>query len=220
MIKGVIFDLDGTLLNSMPVWENLGELYLQSLGIVAEKGLGDILAELSMKQGAEYLIEHYHLDLTEEQVMEGITCRIHEFYEKRVPLKKGARAFLEGFYEKNIPMIAVTSGERSNVEAALKRLGIYALFAGILTCTGMDTDKRNPDIYLSATLQLDIDPKETLVFEDAYHAICTVKKAGFPVVAVYDKANDRKLGKIWNMADIYLTEYEDFDLFWRRVEKL
>lgn len=117
-------------------------------------------------------------------------------------------------------MVIVTSSDRGNVEAALKRLGVMNFFDGMLTCTEMGTDKNRPDIYLAASLQLDTEPWETLVFEDAYHAVLTAKKYGFRTVAVYDEANDGKLGKIWNTADIYLSEYADFDLFWRRVSKL
>ena len=147
MVKGAIFDVDGTLLNSMPVWENLGELYLKRLGIEAEKELGDILCTISMQQGAEYLVSHYHLELTTEQVMDGISREIRDFYVKRVPLKEGARSFLEGLRELRIPMIAATSGDGENVEAAFKRLNIWNMFEMILTCTGLQTDKNHPDIY-------------------------------------------------------------------------
>lgn len=217
MIKGAIFDADGTLLNSMPIWENLGELYLKSLGIEAKKGLGDVLFTMSMEQGAEYMIKEYHLELTAQQVMDGVNKEIEEYYAKRVPLKEGVRVFLEGFREQHIPMVVATTGDRKNLEAALNRLKVRNLFEGILTCTELETDKNKPDIYLTAALQMDCDPDEVLVFEDAYHAIRTAKKAGFLTVAVYDRANDRKLGKIWNTADVYLPEFDDFQAFWRRV---
>ncbi len=217
MIKGAIFDADGTLLNSMPIWENLGELYLKSLGIEAKKGLGDVLFTMSMEQGAEYMIKEYHLELTAQQVMDGVNKEIEEYYAKRVPLKEGVRAFLEGFREQHIPMVVATTGDRKNLEAALNRLKVRNLFEGILTCTELETDKNKPDIYLTAALQMDCDPDEVLVFEDAYHAVRTAKKAGFLTVAVYDRANDRKLGKIWNTADVYLPEFDDFQAFWRRV---
>lgn len=220
MIKGVIFDADGTLLNSMPVWEHLGELYLRSLGIDAEKGLSEVLFTMSMQQGVEYIIEQYHLDLNLEQVMDGLNREMGDFYRNRVPLKEGVREFVEGFKEKRLPMMIATTGDRVNLEVALKRLNIRSCFAGILTCTELGTDKDHPDIYLASALQMDIEPKEALVFEDTYQAVRTAKKAGFPTVAVYDKANDRELGKIWNTADIYLPEYENFELFWRRASKL
>lgn len=220
MIKGVIFDADGTLLNSMPVWENLGELYLKSFGIEAEKNLGEVLFAMSMEQGAEYLISQYHLELTPQQVLDGVNQQFRDFYKNRVPLKEGVRRFLEGFREKDLPMVVATTGDRANLEAALRRLNILNWFEGILTCTELGTDKNRPDIYLAAALQMDIEPKETLVFEDAYHALRTAKRAGFPTVAVYDRSNDRQLAKIWNTADIYLPAYENFDLFWRRASQL
>lgn len=219
MIKGAIFDVDGTLLNSMPVWENLGELYLRSLGIDAEPGLGEELSAMSLPQGADYLISHYHLGKTRSRVLEGINQEVRDFYAEKVPMKAGVRDFLNGLREHKIPMVIVTTSDRRNVEAALKRLGVLNFFDRVLTCTEMGTDKNRPDIYLAASLQLDTEPSETLVFEDAYHAIVTAKKAGFRVVAVYDKANDSNLGKIWNTADIYLSEFTDFDMFWRRASK-
>lgn len=220
MIKGAVFDLDGTLLNSMPVWENLGELYLQSLGMEAEKGLGELLFSMGMQQGVEYLITQYHLELTKEEVLNGVIRKVRDFYEQKVPLKEGAREFLAGMREKEIPMLIATANDRGCAEAALRRLNIRNWFGGILTCTEMGTDKRNPDIYLAASLQLDTDPSETLVFEDSLPAIQTAKRAGFLTVAVYDKSNDRQLGKIWNTADIYLPGFGNFDAFWRKAERL
>lgn len=214
MVKGIIFDADGTLLNSMPIWENLGELYLKSMGIEAKQGLGEVLFTMSLLQAARYLIQEYHLNLTEEEIIDGLNREIEEYYAKKVPLKEGVRSFLEGFRELHIPMVIATTGDRKNLEEALKRLGIRNLFEGILTCTEMQTDKSKPDIYLAAALQMDCDPDEVIVFEDAYHAIVTAKKAGFITVGVYDQANDRDLAKIWNTADVYLPGYDDFQKFW------
>ena len=97
MIKGIVFDVDGTLLNSMPVWENLGELYLKSLGIAAEKDLRNILFEMSLEEGAAYLIKTYGLALTETEVVSGLNRRVEEFYREKVPLKEGVRQYLDEF---------------------------------------------------------------------------------------------------------------------------
>ena len=122
MVKGVIFDVDGVLLNSMPVWENLGELYLQKFGIQAEKDLSEILYEMSLKEAAEYLISHYGLKQTVEEVTRGIVKEVEQFYVEKVPLKEGVREYLKELKERKIPMVIATSGDRKNAEAALKRL--------------------------------------------------------------------------------------------------
>ena len=220
MIKGVIFDVDGVLLNSMPVWENLGELYLRHLGIEAEKDLGTKLYTMSLEQSAEYLTETYHLDLAPEQVIAGVNREVKGFYASRVPLKEGVRQYLNEFHEKGVPMVIATTGDRQNAQAALKRLNVLRFFQGIFTCSEIGSSKNEPDIYYAAALQLDTDPGQTLVFEDAYHAICTAKKAGFKTVGVYDRANDRDLAHIWNTADIYLPEFQDFNIFWKRASAL
>ena len=220
MIRGVIFDVDGVLLNSMPVWENLGELYLRHLGIEAEKDLGTKLYTMSLEQSAEYLTETYHLDLAPEQVIAGVNREVKDFYAGRVPLKEGVRQYLNEFHEKGVPMVIATTGDRQNAQAALKRLNVLRFFQGIFTCSEIGSSKNEPDIYYAAALQLDTDPGQTWVFEDAYHAVRTAKKAGFKTVGVYDKANDRDLAHIWNTADIYLPEFQDFAIFWKRASAL
>lgn len=217
MIKGVIFDVDGVLLNSMPIWENLGELYLRSLGVEAEKDLGEILFTMSLEEGADYLISQYGLDKTPEEIVEGLNREVRDFYAERVPLKEGVREFLYEFNGKKIPMVIATSGDRKNTEAALRRLKVLNYFQGIFTCSEIGSGKNQPDIYLAAALQLDTEPAETWVFEDAYHAIRTAKSVGFKTAAVYDKANDKDLAQIWNTADIYLPEFTDFNIFWKRA---
>lgn len=217
MISGVIFDVDGVLLNSMPVWENLGELYLNRLGIEAEKELGKILFTMSLEEGARYLIEQYGLDKTPEEIITGLNREVQDFYERRVPLKEGVRQFLQEFRERKVPMVIATSGDRKNAEAALKRLKILPYFQGIFTCSEIGSSKSQPDIYHAAALQLDTEPSRTWVFEDALHALKTAKQAGFRTVGVYDKASDRDLAQIWKTADIYLSEFKDFDIFWKRA---
>ncbi len=217
MINGVIFDVDGVLLNSMPIWENLGELYLQELGIEAKKDLGKKLFTLSMEEAAEYLISQYNLDKSVEEVVSGFVRAVKEFYEERVPLKEGVREYLNEFRARKIPMVIATSGDRRNTEAALKRLKIYSYFQGIYTCSEIGSGKDQPDIYFAAALQMDTDPEQTWVFEDTLHALRTAKAAGFRTVAVYDKSSDRDLAEIWNAAEIYLPDLNDFDSFWNRV---
>ena len=219
MIRGAIFDVDGVLLNSMPVWENLGELYLCRLGIEAEKDLGTRLYTMSLEESAKYLIGQYRLDKTPEQVIAEVNLEVKDFYKNRVPLKEGARQYLSELKERGVPMVIATTGDRKNAEAALKRLKVFQFFQGIFTCSEIGSGKNEPDIYYTAALQMDTEPSQTWVFEDAFHAIRTAKQAGFRTVGVYDKANDRDLARIWNTADIYLPEFKNFELFWKRASR-
>ena len=211
--------MDGVLLNSMPVWENLGELYLRRLGIEAEKDLGTRLYTMSLEESAKYLIGQYRLDKTPEQVIAEVNLEVKDFYENRVPLKEGARQYLSELKERGVPMVIATTGDRKNAEAALKRLKVFQFFQGIFTCSEIGSGKNEPDIYYTAALQMDTEPSQTWVFEDAFHAIRTAKQAGFRTVGVYDKANDRDLARIWNTADIYLPEFKNFELFWKRASR-
>ena len=217
MIRGVIFDVDGVLLNSMPVWENLGEIYLEHLGIEAEKGLGETLFAMSLEEGADYLIENYGLKQTPEEIIAGLNREVQDFYGRKVPLKEGVRGYLEEFRDRKIPMAIATSGDRANAEAALKRLKVLSYFRAVFTCSEIGSSKSHPDIYYAAALQLDTDPSDTWVFEDALHAIRTAKKAGFRTAGVYDRASGRDLAQIRDTADIYLPEFKSFELFWERA---
>ena len=217
MIRGVIFDVDGVLLNSMPVWENLGEIYLEHLGIEAEKGLGETLFAMSLEEGADYLIENYGLKQTPGEIIAGLNREVQDFYGRKVPLKEGVRGYLEEFRDRKIPMAIATSGDRANAEAALKRLKVLSYFRAVFTCSEIGSSKSHPDIYYAAALQLDTDPSDTWVFEDALHAIRTAKKAGFRTAGVYDRASGRDLAQIRDTADIYLPEFKSFELFWERA---
>ena len=220
MIRGVIFDVDGVLLNSMPVWKNLGEIYLERLGIEAEKGLGETLFAMSLEEGADYLIENYGLKQTPGEIIAGLNREVQDFYGRKVPLKEGVRGYLEEFRDRKIPMAIATSGDRANAEAALKRLKVLSYFRAVFTCTEIGSSKSQPDIYYAAALQLDADPSDTWVFEDALHAIRTAKKAGFRTAGVYDRASGRDLAQIRDTADIYLPEFKDFDSFWKRASEI
>ena len=95
--KGAIFDVDGTLLDSMPVWHNIGELYLESLGITCEKDLGDKIYAMSLEQGASYLRKEYHLEKSESEIIHEVLKIVDDFYRLEAPLKPGVRKVLDWF---------------------------------------------------------------------------------------------------------------------------
>ncbi len=213
MIAGAIFDLDGTILDSIPIWEQAAEVFLHSMGIEAEKGLGKTMFTMSMQQGAAFLKERYLSEWEVEAIIAGINHTIEDFYFAQVPLKDGAAEFLKAMKQAGIKMVAATSSDRRVVEGVLKRLKIMDCFARIFTCTEIGAGKDQPDIYLAAAAFMGTRPEETWVFEDALYALETAKKAGFRTVGVFDAFSAGDQGKIKEISDFYLEKLADFDAF-------
>ena len=125
MNKGAIFDVDGTLLDSMPIWDDASERFLSGLGVKAEPGLNEIMFRMSLDEGAAYLKSAYGLDLAEQEIKEGVLGVIRDFYFYQAQAKPGADCFLRQLSSRGIPMYLATSSNREHVRAALKRLGLY-----------------------------------------------------------------------------------------------
>ncbi len=163
---------------------------------------------MSMEEGADYLIDHYGVSLTRTQILDGIRELIRGFYEDEVQLKPGVEQVIKLLASKDIPMIIATSSDSACVTAGLKRLGVWSYFKGILTCSDIGKGKTEPDIYLAAAKEIGSKPSETVVFEDALHAIVTAKNAGFITVGIYDSYNQDE-EKIRKIADFYYKNWDE-----------
>ena len=209
MIKGAIFDVDGTLLDSMEIWEDVGVRYLNSIGIEAEPDLGTVLFTMSIQEGAEYVKEHYRLSQEPEEIVQGVLDIISNYYKKTALLKSGAKELLEKLDKHNIPMTVASSNNKKEIEMAFERLGIAKYFDRIFTCEEAGAGKTKPDIYLRAAEYLGTRPEETVVFEDVIHAIRTAKQAGFQVVGIYDEASKDDQEEVQREADWYCREWAE-----------
>jgi HAD superfamily hydrolase (TIGR01509 family) len=175
-ITGAILDLDGTLLDSMFVWNTPGEDYLRSLGIEPHEDLNEKLENMSLYQAACYFQSEYGITATTNEIMDGINGIIEHFYRDEVLVKKGVPVFLKMLQLNGVKMCVATATDRHLVEAALKRNGILDYFTEIITCTSVVHGKDKPDIYEMALKSLSTPKKETVVFEDALYAAQTAKK--------------------------------------------
>ena len=212
-IKCAIFDFDGTLFDSMFLWDSVGEIYLHSLGKEPKPSMREDVRALSLYQSACYFRKEYDLSLSAEEIMAGINKTIEHFYIHEVLPKPGVVGFLEQMKKAGIPMCIATASDRCQIEAALSRCGMEHYFDAIFTCSEVGHGKDKPVIFQKAMEHFGSDHSATVVFEDAIHAIQTAKEDGFSVVAVFDNSEKRQ-SKIRDLADCYIADFEHTEEFW------
>lgn len=214
MLKGAIFDFDGTLFDSMFIWDTAGEVYLRSIGIEPKEDLQTVLKPMSLIQSATYIREKYGVSLTVEEIMNGINHTVEEFYFHTAQPKEYVVALLEQMKEQCVRMCIATATDRYQVEAALKRCGMDSFFSEIFTCTDVGHGKDEPVIFQKAMEYLGTTKENTVVFEDAYHAAKTAKADGFIVVAVFD-SHETKQAKLHSISDCFIENFTQTEHFWK-----
>ena len=209
MIKGAIFDLDGTLIDSMFIWDTFGDDYLKSFSIEPKENLAEVFKTFTLEQAAEYYRNHYDIKLSTEEIVEDINNMVAQIYRSKVVLKPGVKDFLERLQSVGVKMCVATVIDRSLAEDVLKRLNIYEYFSEIFTCAEVGYNKETPEIYRQALKHLGTEKTETIVFEDVFHALKTAKDDGFKVAAVYD-AHEPRQEELKEISDYYITDFGGF----------
>ena len=208
MIKCAIFDFDGTIFDTMEVWDSVAKIFLTSLNRKPKPDLTDVIKTMSLYQSAVYLKKEYSLSLSVEEIMEGINKIIEDFYFDEALPKKGVVKFLEELKRRGIHICIATATDRYLIEAALKRCEMENYFEKIFSCTEVRHGKDEAFIYEVAAEHFNANKDEAVVFEDAYHAIETSKKAGFVVAGVFDKSETNQ-SEIRNMSDYYIEDFQN-----------
>ena len=208
MIKGAIFDLDGTLVDSMFIWDTIGEDYLRTLGKEPHEDLKETFMTLTLEEAAEYYRTHYGVTLSVKEIVDGVNTMVEGIYRTRVALKQGVADFLAQLKENGTRMCIATVTDRYLVEETLDRLGILQYFSEIFTCAEVGYGKDKPIIYRKALEHLGTTKNETYVFEDSLFALKTAKADGFTTVGVYDRHENRQ-DNLKNLADYYIVDFAD-----------
>lgn len=206
-IRAALFDMDGTLTDSMYIWESAGEMLLKRHHITPPAGLKKELDALTLRQTAVFFNERFGLHDTAEETMDEICKMVEGEYFYRVPGKPHIETALSWLSANGVALGIVTASERYHVEAACKRLGIWKDFQKMFTCTEMGLTKHTPEIFKRAAEELGALPQETIIFEDALHAIKTAANHGFWTVAVDDTFNHEYTKELKETADWFLTDY-------------
>jgi len=208
MLTGAIFDLDGTLLDSMFIWDTIGEDYLRTLGKEPHEDLKETFMTLTLEEAAEYYREHYKVTLSVTEIVDSINAMVEGIYRTKVTLKPGVMAYLRLLKERGVKMCVATVTDRYLVEDTLERLGILHYFSEIFTCAEVGYGKDKPIIYQKALEHLGTAKEETFVFEDSLFALETAKADGFPTVGVYDMHESRQ-EEMKRLADCYVRSFEE-----------
>ncbi len=201
--KYAIFDMDGTLVDSMAYWDRLAEEYLHSRGVkdVPPEILRRIVP-MTMAESADLFRQELGLTGSRESIAADMNGLMDGHYRTDVPLKPGVEGYLRALHRKGVKMCVASSTAEYLMEICLTRLGVRDLFQFVLSCDSVNAGKDRPDVYNEAARRLGAaGPEEAAVYEDAYHAGRTAKAAGYHLVAVYDPSGKAHWEELKALAD-------------------
>ncbi len=208
-----IFDMDGTLVDSMGYWNRLADEYLARQGVPPlPPELKEQSIALTMIGSAQLFIQNFGLPGTPEQIAGEVNALMEEHYRADVPLKPGAALCLERMKAAGFKMCVASSTCPALLEVCLRRLGIRDYFEFLLSCEEVDAGKDRPDVYLEAARRLGARPENTVVFEDILVAASTAKKAGFTLGVIYDVNSEDEQARLKALADHWFTRWDDLAL--------
>ena len=210
-IRAVIFDADGTLVDSMPMWNRITYDYADFKGIYAPPGLSKIMNEMCLEQCAAYYRDKLGAKGTIEEICAEIAGMAAEKYRTTVPEIRGAAAFLQALKAHGIRTALATASDLSTLTPALERLGLLPHLDVLESCTTIGKSKEHPDIYHKCAADLGAAPEECVVFEDALYAVRTAKQAGFSVVGLLTGTyTEAEAGAFSALCDRCIPDYTAF----------
>ena len=208
-IKACLFDMDGTLLDSMHIWKDIDIEFLERFGYELPPTLQREIEGMSFRETACYIKDRFHLPPSIEEIMNIWNEMAFQKYSEEIFFKEGAFEFVKMLKEKGIRTAICTSNSRELVNAVAEHLGFLPYFDTIITSCEVGAGKPAPDIYLEAAKRVGVAPEHCLVFEDIVTGLTAGKRAGMKLCAVEDvySADQKEAKKA--MADFYVENYLD-----------
>ena len=208
--KAVIFDLDGSLVDSMWVWAQVDRIFMEKYNLIPPEDYHKAIEGMSYTETAKYFIDTFPtLGLTVEEIKNEWTEMTRDMYKYDVCLKEGAFEFLETMRRDGIELGIASSNSRELIETVLKSLRILSYFKAIRTSCEVAAGKPAPDVYLKVADDIGVRPQNCLVFEDVPKGILAGKNAGMAVCAVYDDYSHNQDHEKKRLADYFIYNYYD-----------
>ena len=209
-IDAVIFDMDGTLIDSMWIWPSVDEVYLKKYNLVEPENFHEDIEGMSYTEVSRYFLKAFPtLTCTQQEIMDEWTGMARERYMTKAPFKEGVREFILEMRRQGKKIGIATSNGRTLTEDTLGALHAAELFDVIRTACEVGKGKPAPDVYLSVAKEMGVEPGRCLVFEDVPMGILAGKNAGMKVCAVDDEFSRYQEEKKRSLADYYIYSYED-----------
>lgn len=207
--EAIIFDLDGTLVDSMWMWEKIDVEYLERFGIALPCGLQNAIEGMSFSETAAYFKERFQLTDSLDTIKADWNEMAGDKYRNEVPFKEKAPEFLEYCKKLGIKLGIATSNSKTLVESAAEALSMRRYFSCVMTACEVNKGKPAPDIYLAVAKELGVSPEKCLVFEDILPGIQAGKNAGMQVCAVEDAYSADIREEKCRLADFFIESYEE-----------
>lgn len=211
-IKGAIFDMDGTLTDSMHLWIQIGRRYLEHLGYEVTPEQAAVMSQMLLEPMSLYMQEEFGLQKSQETIIAEINQMVEKGYYEEVPVKPTVVDFLQALQEMGVKMCVATATDRHLTEACLKRNGIDSFFSAIFTCGEEHCNKRTSQIYDKARAFLGTAPEETWIFEDTMVSLQGAVQSGCRTMAVHDRWSEKNTEQIKFLADGYVEHMGDINL--------
>lgn len=207
-IKLFIFDLDGTLIDSMYVWDQVSINFFKNNNLKLTQEYLNLISNMSFQESAEYTIKKYNLNKTIQDVInEWNNLALFE-YSNNVKLKENALTYLKYLKSQNIKLAIATSLTKLLAEAVLTSNNLLNIFDYILTTEEVGKDKDYPDIFLDILKHFNINNNECIAVEDSLKSIKTLKELNIKTYGIYDKSSHNHKEEIQKLVDKYIFNYD------------